>query len=169
MFHWNRKLIAAGLKAPDIIKIRKWVVGREMQLRRGDVTVSKLVGIGLQDIAIAMYVISRQRVRRPGRSRRIFMREGIRDSPTFWRKDRPTMWFWRHRDHVRHCDCLVMPVACFLQVSLVHGASWVIIIGDAGLSKFDPYIHNGAGLMVSAIFEESYLVSEATPKYVRMV
>ncbi|KAI6144407.1 NAD-binding protein [Pisolithus tinctorius] len=60
------ELIAAGLNAGDMVEIgrlvEKWDCKdglEEIQMRKGDVTVFKSVGIGLQDVAIARYVVSK--------------------------------------------------------------------------------------------------------------
>ncbi|KAI5992568.1 NAD-binding protein [Pisolithus orientalis] len=60
------ELIAAGLGAGDMIEIGRLVeewdfkdgLG-DIQMRKGDLTVFKSVGIGLQDVAIARYVVSK--------------------------------------------------------------------------------------------------------------
>ncbi|KAI6041921.1 hypothetical protein EDC04DRAFT_2564961 [Pisolithus marmoratus] len=57
------ELIAAGLRAGDMIEIGRLVDYQdrlgEIQITKGDVTVFKSVGIGLQDVAIARYVVSK--------------------------------------------------------------------------------------------------------------
>ncbi|KAI6117451.1 NAD-binding protein [Pisolithus croceorrhizus] len=58
------ELIASGLRAEDMIEIGRLVGDRqgelgEIQMTKGDVTVFKSVGIGLQDVAIARYVVSK--------------------------------------------------------------------------------------------------------------
>ncbi|KAI5987096.1 hypothetical protein EDD15DRAFT_2296040 [Pisolithus albus] len=59
------ELIAAGLKAGDMVEIGRLVEDRqgglqgETQMRTGDVTVFKSVGVGLQDVAIAEHVVSK--------------------------------------------------------------------------------------------------------------
>ncbi|KAI6149841.1 NAD-binding protein [Pisolithus tinctorius] len=56
------ELIAAGLNAGDMVEIGRLVEKRDCkdgleETRKGDVTVFKSVGIGLQDVAIARYVV----------------------------------------------------------------------------------------------------------------
>ncbi|KAI6023552.1 NAD-binding protein [Pisolithus microcarpus] len=59
------ELIAAGLRAGDMIEIGRLVEDRqgrlqgEIQMTKGDVTVFKSVGVGLQDVAIARHVVSK--------------------------------------------------------------------------------------------------------------
>ncbi|KAI6112594.1 hypothetical protein F5141DRAFT_1003266 [Pisolithus sp. B1] len=58
------ELIASGLRAEDMIEIGRLVEDRQgelgaIQMTKGDVTVFKSVGIGLQDVAIARYVVSK--------------------------------------------------------------------------------------------------------------
>ncbi|KAI6149859.1 NAD-binding protein [Pisolithus tinctorius] len=60
------ELIAAGLSVGEMIEIGRLVEESdcrdgpgEVQMRKGDVTVFKSVGIGLQDVAIARYVVSK--------------------------------------------------------------------------------------------------------------
>ncbi|KAI6138377.1 NAD-binding protein [Pisolithus tinctorius] len=62
----TRELIAAGLSAGDMTEIGQLVEEwdcqdgpGEVQMRKGDVTVFKSVGIGLQDVAIARCVVSK--------------------------------------------------------------------------------------------------------------